>query len=396
VTQNNALFREAALSHAQISETYAGSISPPATWIVSSVVALLAAAAVAFALFGRVDVTARARGAIRPVGGVRPIVAAGDGVILQIVESGTELRGGAPVVTLRSASLVAAVGGADQELLAATQELRDVAAVDEQHGATVEAGFEARMRSNATDLEAARSSLAAQQARLNRAAKLRSAGLLSEDEMTTRTEDVRRLERDVRSIIVAGERLREEHASFQADQRRRRAELISRIRSAEARRSVANVTGEELVIHAPIAGMSEGFVRRTGDYVQKGEVLGRIVPSKARLEAVSFVAEKDAAFIRPGAEALLELDQYPYLEFGGVHARVVRIGHDLAAPAEVVNVLGAGARLPYETYPITLQVIRSDPRIRLRPGMALNARFIVRRVRPVTLLLDAAGGGNSE
>jgi multidrug resistance efflux pump len=396
VTPNKALFREAALSHAQISETYAGAISPPATWIVSSIVTLMAVSAVAFALFGRVDVTARARGAIRPVGGVRPIVASGDGVILEIVEAGAEVRAGGPVARLRSASVVAAVGGADQELLAATEELREVVTVDGQHAATVEAGFALRMRSNAADVEAARSSLESQHARLNAARQLQSSGLLSEEQIATKLDEVRRIERDYRALIVEGEKLTAELAAFRADQRRRRAELTSRIRSAEARRSAATVTGEESVIQAPISGVSEGFVRHAGDYVQKGEILGRIVPSNASLEAVCFVADKDAAFLRPGAEALLELDQYPYLEFGGIRARVVRIGRDLASPPEIANVLGAGADLPYETYPIMLQVIDSDRRIRLRPGMALNARFIVRRVRPVTLLLGAASTGAPE
>ena len=107
---------------------------------------------------------------------------------------------------------------------------------------------------------------------------------------------------------------------------------------------------------------------------------------------VAFLAEKDRAFVRVGDEALLELDQLPYAEYGTIRARVLRISEFLASPLEIREALGDAQPPALATFRIELQILDARAaqaaRVRLRPGMLTDVRFTLRRQRLATLVLD--------
>jgi multidrug efflux pump subunit AcrA (membrane-fusion protein) len=145
-------------------------------------------------------------------------------------------------------------------------------------------------------------------------------------------------------------------------------------------------------VRAPRAGVIEALLVRAGDVVSPGKALGKLVPLAPPMEVVCFLAEKDRAFVRAGAAALLELDQLPYAEYGTLKAKVLRLSSDLASPLEVQEALGEGQTLHAPCVRVDLAIM--DPsaaveaNVPLRSGMLMDVRFTLRRQRLITLVLE--------
>jgi multidrug efflux pump subunit AcrA (membrane-fusion protein) len=107
---------------------------------------------------------------------------------------------------------------------------------------------------------------------------------------------------------------------------------------------------------------------------------------------VSFLAEKDRAFVKPGDDVRLELDQLPYAEYGTLQAKVIRISDDLASPYEIREALGEDQKLDAPAYRVELEITDAASlhaaQVRLRTGMLMNVRYTLRRQRFITLVLD--------
>jgi hypothetical protein len=105
---------------------------------------------------------------------------------------------------------------------------------------------------------------------------------------------------------------------------------------------------------------------------------------------VSFLAERDRAFAKPGDEVELELDQLPHAQYGTLRARVARIGDDLASPAEIRDAVGEDQKIG-PSYRVELEITDATAaeaaHVKLRTGALMNARFTLRRQKLVTLVL---------
>jgi len=192
-----------------------------------------------------------------------------------------------------------------------------------------------------------------------------------------------------------------EQALEQARQERagldhQRQELLWRrdqtITSAEAQEQALAFLQAQTVVKAPRDGVIEALLVKPGDVVAPGRALGKVVPADVPLQAVCFLAEKDRAFVKPGDEAVLELDQLPYAEYGTVRARVLRISSDLASPHEIQEALGESTGIAGPTIRVELAIVDAGAarkaQVPLRSGMLLNGRFTLRRQRLATLVLD--------
>lgn len=141
-----------------------------------------------------------------------------------------------------------------------------------------------------------------------------------------------------------------------------------------------------------MAGVLETLLVKPGDVVPAGAPVGRIVPMGAPMRVVAFLPEKDRAFIREGGAARLELDQLPHAEFGTLPARITRIADDLATTQEIQEAMGEAAKLEGPAFRVELAFEGgAEGRMAglpMRPGMLLQARFILRRQRPIAFLLN--------
>ena len=164
------------------------------------------------------------------------------------------------------------------------------------------------------------------------------------------------------------------------------------IQNAASREEALALLLRQTVLEAPEPGLVEAMLVKPGEAVRAGQALCKLIPGGAPLQAVAFLEERDRAFVRPGDEVCLELDQLPYAEYGTLRARVERISDDLAAPFELQEALGEAAAPGGASFRVELRLTGTQAAARagvpLRSGMLLHARFTLRRQRLITLLLD--------
>lgn len=363
-------------------------IAPPWAHSLLAFFALLVGAAVVLCFVCRVEVTDRAPGIVRPSTGVRPLLAQADGVVSEVyARSGDRVSNGTPLVRLQSAETDASLLEATRELELQQKEHAQVAA-DPQF----EREREALMRrldylhQQITSLEG---SVAHQEKRMKAMSSLQQSGLVSPidaDEVRDRYQEAIRSLQSGRETLV---RTEQELASLDAGHQRDVRDADVKQRQAQARRDSLAYPLQRSLVTAPASGTVEAILLRRGDFIRSGQLIGKLLPDGAPLQVVSFVPEKDRAFVHPGDTALLELDQFPYTEFGTVKARVARVSSDLASRYELEEAMGEQTKLDAPSYRVELQLLPSTTReIRIKPGMLLHVRLTLRRQRLISMLFE--------
>jgi len=76
----------------------------------------------------------------------------------------------------------------------------------------------------------------------------------------------------------------------------------------------------------PVAGtITDLKVTHVGDTVTPGQGVATVVPADAPLFVEATVTSKDVGFLRPGVEARIKVDAFPFQQFGTARARVTRV-----------------------------------------------------------------------
>lgn len=388
------LYRQEALNHYFLAEEGRGiaRVSPPWSWTLLWAVMLFVLSALAFAVVGRVEVNGRGRGMLRP-GSVRNLVAQAGGTVSEVVvQSGEAVRAGARMMTVDSAAV-------QSQLLEAQRQVdtlkTDFAPFAERQDRTYEeqvAQLKARLVMLEDQVGSQADSLLVYERKWKANQALAKDGLVSAITVDEAREALSQAQRQLNGNRQALLQARQEWASLLG---RREDELWQRNQSRQTAQAKVDALGINLslgTLLAPEDGTVEAVLVKPGDVVQAGQVVGKLVPRGEPLQVVAFLPEKDRAFVRVGDEARLELDQLPYSEFGTLKAKVLRIGDDLAGAQELQEGLGHTAKNEVPVYRVELQVLEGGAAIeagtRLRTGMLLNARFVLRKQRPITLVLD--------
>lgn len=84
-------------------------------------------------------------------------------------------------------------------------------------------------------------------------------------------------------------------------------------------------------IVAPASGTVERLTAGVGDYVERGEVLGAVVPASSELFFEARIAPAQIAFLSPGQRCRLKLDALPFVRYGALPCVLRRIGRDAVA-----------------------------------------------------------------
>lgn len=164
------------------------------------------------------------------------------------------------------------------------------------------------------------------------------------------------------------------------------------VREAAAERDGAALTLEQLKVIAPCDGRMEAVLVRPGDALAAGAPIGKLVPADGVLEVVSFVPERERAFLEPGHAGRVELDQLPVSEFGAVSATIRRIANDIASADEVRDAFGEAATMDDAAFRVEL-TLNDDAQTRklskyLRNGSMLSVRVPVRKRRAIGVLFE--------
>ena len=389
------LFREEAVKHRLAFDEGRGvvRVSPPWTWALLSTVVVALAGAVAASFIGEVEVTGRGRGIIRPTMGVRPLTSQLTGTVARVeARSGDRVKAGATLLQVDSPSVQGQLLEAERQLEAVRTQYSGVAIQQDRHYAEQVEHLKARAKRVSDQIESLRSSASYYQRRLQADMDLLKKGLVSEMAVAEWRESLAQAQRQLSGAELALDQTRQELASMES---RREEDLWQRkqlVSGAQSRRDSLALVSQQTLVQAPEDGLVEALLVRVGEAVQAGQVVGKLIPIGSPIQVVSFLAERDRAFAKAGDEVQLELDQLPHAEYGTLRARIVRIGDDLASPAEVREALGEDQRLDVPSYRVELEITDARPadaaHVKLRTGTLMNVRYTLRRQKLAGLVFQ--------
>jgi HlyD family secretion protein len=154
------------------------------------------------------------------------------------------------------------------------------------------------------------------------------------------------------------------------------SEMQKRLRQAELQLQYQNVV-------APVAGVVFDPKARPEGVLAAGETILTLVP-QGGLFAEVFVPNKDIGFVKPGQEAKVRVDAFPFTRYGELESKVSQVAADALPPDE---------KLDFYRFPVKLQLQKPylesrGTRIPLQSGMAVTANLKLREKRVISLVSD--------
>ncbi len=155
--------------------------------------------------------------------------------------------------------------------------------------------------------------------------------------------------------------------------------LISEAKRIEAERALA-------VVRAPVAGTVQGMVGvSTGAFVNAAQTIGSISPDD-RLRIETLVSARDIGLVRIGQAVRLQVDAFPYTQWGLLDGSVAGVAADASSAS-------GGAPLVFK---VTIEPARPHLALAngaigaLGKGMTVSARFITTRRTLLQILYQDA------
>jgi membrane fusion protein len=390
------LFRKEAIRHRLSSEDGRGvvRVSPPWAWALVCCVVTALVAALATSIVGKVEVTTRGRGILRPLAGVRALTSQVAGTVASVeASSGQEVRAGAALLRIDAADLQGQILEADRQIEALSRRLS--AARQDPHYVEQLDSLRARARRGEEQIASLRGSVEHLRRRVEVDAQLVKKGLLSELAAAEGRESLAQAERQLTASRQSLDQAHQELASLESRRQDDQGQLQKDLAAAQSHRDALALLEKQSVVTAPEGGTVDALTVRVGEVVRAGQTIGKLIPAGSPLHVVAFLAERDRAFVKPGDEVRLELDQLPHAEYGTLSARIARIGDDLASTAEIHDALGDDHKLEAPSYLVELEITDASAadaaRVKLRTGALMDVRYTLRRQRLITLVFNPLG-----
>jgi len=166
----------------------------------------------------------------------------------------------------------------------------------------------------------------------------------------------------------------------------------------EEQTTLASLTSEGQRLHeeythytlkAPIDGVLVGFSGWSpGSFVSAGQALGVVSPNDTLL-AEAHVSSRDAGLLRIGQPVRLQIDAFPYTQWGTLDDTVESIGGDLMGDKAANSTTSSGSFFKVTIRPASDHLMLSNgARGELKKGLTLSAHFLVARRSMFQLLYD--------
>lgn len=432
--------------------------SPKASWLLWCLCGLLAVA-IGWSWFASLDIYAIARGRVQPSGRSKVVQPLESGKVLQIaVANGARVKAGDLLIELDPTdsradrnTYLSQREWLDAEIVRRSAAVKavqdDVAKPDLVFPTTVSELIQTRERAalyaDLAQFRSARDSLSAQ-SEVIRATKKRLEGSIAarqkliaslrerlkmKEDLVARDSGTRasvlealqvvqneetNLAYDQGQLLEAGAQLEandkkiaqlsEEFVAKQTqeylDSQRKRSDVQETLIKAEAKEGRTRLT-------APIDGTVQQLaVTTVGQVVTTGQPLMVIVPASDKLEVEALVENSDIAFVRPGQEATIKVDSFPFTRYGILHGTVTRVSADAVDQREagmtgaaVASSRGANAssvssvpQMQGLVYPVVIELsklsIQADGKdVPLTPGMTVTAEVRTGSRRVIQYLL---------
>ncbi len=333
----------------------------------------------------KVDISVRALGMVRPATGraeLRPAVAAQISRVL--VKDNDQVKAGQPLLILSSGDLDER-RARNQALQAERSALiADLTQITTQVGGGRSSGaidfqtpaLRQELAQYLAQLDSYRLAETKVRNELARYTILAGKGIATQQELDNARYEAERLQAETRllkeqTLSRWQSRLREERTAF--------AGLVSdEQRLDEEMRHYS--------VRAPADGVLIGFTGwSAGGFVAAGQALGAVSPDDMLLVETQ-VSPRDIGLVRVGQAARLQIDAYPYTQWGTLEGVVTAIGGDLAD--------GSSATRSVPSFKVTIRAsadhltLPNGVRGELKKGLTLSARFLVARRSVFQLLYD--------
>ncbi len=394
-TKAYGLFRKQALDHFLKAQDRAEplKISPPWTWSLLWIMAVFTLVGILYAFLGRVEVQNRGKGILRPVVGVRTLQAQVGGVLSQtFFRSGDQIRKDDTIARIEAAQVQGNLLETEQHIQLLQGAGKSFSNQEDSRILDQLRSLRSRLKSQEAQVASYEQSIEIQRGKVTAKRTLLAEGLVSKMDVDDAIEAFHSSQRQRDQVKQGLDQLHQDIASMENQRQKVLWQRTQDVKGAQTKREALESTLNQTLVKAPLDGTLDAFVVRTGDLVQVGQSIAKVIPAGSPLMVVAFVAEKDRAFVKPGDQVALELEAYPYAEFGTLKGRILRIGSDLASSYEVRESFGEDGKLETPSFrvEIELEPARGNKMAQatLRPGMLLQARFTLRRQRIITLVLD--------
>ena len=160
-------------------------------------------------------------------------------------------------------------------------------------------------------------------------------------------------------------------------------ELEANVKTSEEKIRMAETKISLTTITMPVSGtIAELKVNNSGELIAAGAMVASVAPDGVPLVVEAAVENKDIGFVKPGLEARIKVDAYPFQQFGTV-------------PGQVVRVLPSSGNDSNFTVHLRLlqdRVGAQDSSLYLFPGLTVQAEMLTAKQRLLSMLFKKEEG----
>lgn len=385
--------------------------------------------AIAWAVFGRVDIVTTAQGKIVPSGRVKVIQPQELGRIKAIhVREGQQVEAGDLLIELDPTSTRADQTRLESELQAAEREqarqaalltlLEGLTGLDEAQASLAAAQDKARLRSEwegyqgkQAALASARRSRSAEVAAIDQnIAKLESTlpliakraaatkrlldrslaaettWLELEQQRIEQRQDLAALREQRRSRLAGIEELEQKaqtgRAEFRNEILSRHEESTVKVASLRQELNKATSRNRRQQLRAPVDGVvQELAVHTLGGVVTPAQELMKLVPRDESMEVQAWIANRDVGFVREGQPAEIKIETFPFTKYGVIDAEILDVSSDAVEDEQRGLIYAARVLMQSST------ILVNGKEVNLTPGMAVTVEVRTGTRRLIEFLL---------
>ena len=180
--------------------------------------------------------------------------------------------------------------------------------------------------------------------------------------------------RSQRATLVAGTRRQALDAINDAEQKS--TDYDQELVKARSRSGLMTLT-------APVDGTVQQLaVHTVGGVVTEAQQLMMVVPKDNPIEIEAFVENKDVGFVNPGQEAEVKIETFPYTKYGTIRAKVISVSSD------AVNDEKRGLIFPARVALDKSSIQVENKTVNLSPGMAVTVEIKTSERRVIEYFLS--------
>lgn len=368
-------------------------IAPAWTWWLFWVLASSMLMALVLSVVLKIEVQGTGRGVFHIAGGARTLVIQTTGRVNRVAAyPGQRVAPGDLLLELDSAPIQSQLMEADRALAQSEQLTRPAqAGLDHLAEAQIKEALR-RQEAQKEQLESQKQSVGLFERKFTATEKLGVHGLVSAINVEEAREALAQAKRSVngaRQLLMATE---QEVASLIARRNSDNLRNLQEIQTLRTKRDALAFSLAQTRITASEAGIVEGLHVRVGDVVNMGQSVGRVLAGGGSPKAFALLAEKDRAKVHPGDAVRIEVDQFPIVDWGVLKGIIQRIGESPLSLVELRELFGEDAKIDGASYLVEIAIpcgqsrpVAQQP---LQSGMGFQARYTLRRQRPISFLLE--------